>query len=315
MDWVQARRRQDTGVHGQCDSFCHLRTCSASRARVLAEWGERDRERSIDDIEDTVIDNSGLCSHFERYLPRSAAKIPPGLYTLDRLRMMAQVDGHAVLCPYFYARRAVSEASVVVCSYSYILDPKVQASIHASLSSDCVVVFDEAHNVEQAALDAMSYHITRSTLAAARKDLAKLQSAVEKHRLSGDVARALSSLSFDVATQETLDAEDITRLADLVVHHSRLVQHVPTAQQLNTARQTEGQGGRDPSFPGSIAMAGHFLSVLRACLHALRVTIRNTPSMAGATPVLDHPRVFLTRLVAEAAVDPACLSYLVDRLQ
>jgi DNA excision repair protein ERCC-2 len=82
-----------------------------------------------------------------------------GTYTLQDLKAYGQ-QHH--LCPYFLARRAViivvlwralifyhqiAKADVVIYSYHYLLDPKVAAMVSKELSRDCVVVFDEAHNI------------------------------------------------------------------------------------------------------------------------------------------------------------------------
>lgn len=38
-------------------------------------------------------------------------------------------------------------ANVVIYSYHYMLDPKVAELVSRELSKDCIVVFDEAHNI------------------------------------------------------------------------------------------------------------------------------------------------------------------------
>ena len=38
-------------------------------------------------------------------------------------------------------------ANVIVYSYYYMLDPKVAELVSRELAKDCVVVFDEAHNI------------------------------------------------------------------------------------------------------------------------------------------------------------------------
>lgn len=37
--------------------------------------------------------------------------------------------------------------NVIIYSYHYLLDPKIAERVSKELSKDCIVVFDEAHNI------------------------------------------------------------------------------------------------------------------------------------------------------------------------
>ena len=67
-----------------------------------------------------------------------------GVYTLEDLRVLGKERGW---CPYFLARHLVNHADVIVYSYQYLIDPKISDLISKELKGDCVVVFDEAHNI------------------------------------------------------------------------------------------------------------------------------------------------------------------------
>lgn len=70
--------------------------------------------------------------------------IPAGVYTLDG--MMKYCEEHKQ-CPYFTARRMMAFCNVIIYSYHYLLDPKIAERVSRELSKDCIVVFDEAHNI------------------------------------------------------------------------------------------------------------------------------------------------------------------------
>ena len=38
--------------------------------------------------------------------------------------------------------------NVIIYSYHYLLDPKISERVSKELSKDCIVVFDEAHNID-----------------------------------------------------------------------------------------------------------------------------------------------------------------------
>lgn len=46
--------------------------------------------------------------------------------------------------------------NVIIYSYHYLLDPKIAERVSRELSKDCIVVFDEAHNIDNVAVESMS---------------------------------------------------------------------------------------------------------------------------------------------------------------
>ena len=52
---------------------------------------------------------------------------------------------------------------MVFCPYNYLVDPVIRASMDINLKN-CVVIFDEAHNIEDVARDAGGVDITMTVL-------------------------------------------------------------------------------------------------------------------------------------------------------
>jgi DNA excision repair protein ERCC-2 len=75
----------------------------------------------------------------------SEALLPAGVYTLHDLRTFGR---QKKWCPYFLARHMLSYCNVLVYNYQYLLDPKVAGLVSRSLEKECIVVFDEAHNID-----------------------------------------------------------------------------------------------------------------------------------------------------------------------
>ncbi|CAH2039067.1 unnamed protein product [Thlaspi arvense] len=106
--------------------------------------------------------NVELCDYFENYEKAAEnALLPPGVYTLEDLRAFGKNRGW---CPYFLARHMVQFANVIVYSYQYLLDPKVAGIISKELQKESVVVFDEAHNIDNVCIEALSVSVRRVTL-------------------------------------------------------------------------------------------------------------------------------------------------------
>ena len=51
----------------------------------------------------------------------------------------------------------VAFSNVVVFSYQYMLDPKVSAMVSREMEKEAVVVFDEAHNIDNVCIEALRY--------------------------------------------------------------------------------------------------------------------------------------------------------------
>lgn len=53
----------------------------------------------------------------------------------------------AVACPYYLSRAWLEGAELVLTPYNYLLDPVVRAAMKINVR-DAVLIFDEAHNIE-----------------------------------------------------------------------------------------------------------------------------------------------------------------------
>jgi fanconi anemia group J protein len=99
----------------------------------------------------------------------------------DLVQMGESVRG----CPYFASRQLAEQAEIILCPYNYIIDPRASlmcayakahaaADVRASMQIDirgCVVVFDEAHNIEDAAREAASVDLEDTELEQTRARL------------------------------------------------------------------------------------------------------------------------------------------------
>lgn len=138
--------------------------------RLTASW-VREKAATNPDIE--------TCRFFEEHERTGAeALLPPGVYTLHDLREFGREKGW---CPYFLARHMISFANVVVYNYQYMIDPKVSQMVSRELERECIVVFDEAHNIDNVCIEALSVNLTAGILnAASVRNLPKLKQAIDR---------------------------------------------------------------------------------------------------------------------------------------
>jgi DNA excision repair protein ERCC-2 len=189
------------------------------------------------------------CSYYENLEDaNSTAKIASGVYTLDDFKEYAKQEGY---CPYFFARRALPFANVIIYSYHYLLDPKVAENVSKELSKDAIVVFDEAHNIDNVCTESLSIDISRPNLEASARCVASLSSKLDQMKASNS---------------EKLQQE-----------YSRLVDGLRLA---NNARQNEEiltnpvlpDDILQEAVPGNIRKAEHFVAFLRRFVEYLKVS-------------------------------------------
>lgn len=97
------------------------------------------------------LESTRLCKFYGTFDRAATARnlaslMPPGVYTLADLRALGRQRG---VCPYFLS-------GIVVYSYQYLLDPKVARIVSREMQKECVVVFDEAHNIDNVCIEALS---------------------------------------------------------------------------------------------------------------------------------------------------------------
>ncbi|XP_028407284.1 regulator of telomere elongation helicase 1-like [Dendronephthya gigantea] len=75
-------------------------------------------------------------------------------------------------CPYFMSRKQRKNADIVFMPYNYLIDAKSRQSNDIDISKS-IIIFDEAHNIEQICEAAMSFDLTSFDIASCIEDLDK----------------------------------------------------------------------------------------------------------------------------------------------
>ena len=65
--------------------------------------------------------------------------------------------------------------NVIIYSYHYLLDPKIAERVSKELSKDCIVVFDEAHNIDNVCIESLSIDLTEDSLRKATRGANNLE--------------------------------------------------------------------------------------------------------------------------------------------
>jgi DNA excision repair protein ERCC-2 len=95
--------------------------------------------------------------------------------------------------------------NVVIFSYHYLLDPKIAERVSRDFSKDCIVVFDEAHNIDNVCIEALSTDITEDSLRRATRGAQNLEHKIAEMR---DTDQEQLQNEYQKLVQGLRDADD-----------------------------------------------------------------------------------------------------------
>ncbi|KMU71967.1 TFIIH basal transcription factor complex helicase subunit [Coccidioides immitis RMSCC 3703] len=177
--------------------------------------------------------------------------------------------------------------NVIIYSYHYLLDPKIAERVSKELSKDCIVVFDEAHNIDNVCIESLSIDITEDSL-----------------RKAG---RGANNLGHKIDEMKRSDA------AKLQKEYEKLVEGLREADQ---ARE-EDQLMANPALPddllkeavpGNIRRAEHFVAFLKRFIEYLKTRMKVLHAIS------ETPLSFLSHLKDLTYIERKPLRFCAERL-
>ncbi len=161
----------------------------------------------------------------------------------------------------------MSFCNVIIYSYHYLLDPKIAERVSKELSKDCIVVFDEAHNIDNVCIESLSTDITEDSLRRATRGAQNLENKIaemkdsDADKLKNEYAKLVEGLrDADEAREEDAfmsnPGQSLYRKLDIL--HIDIVQALPD-DLLKEA------------VPGNIRRAEHFVAFLKRFVEYLKV--------------------------------------------
>ncbi|RNA13378.1 tfiih basal transcription factor complex helicase xpd subunit [Brachionus plicatilis] len=227
-----------------------------------------------------------LCSFYEQFdLEGQDSLIPSGVYNLDDLK---QYGSKRNWCPYFLARYTMQHANVVIYSYHYLLDPKIAEIVSKDIPKESVVVFDEAHNIDNVCIDSMSLSLNRRLLQRAGENLEALTKQVKKlkqhdeERLNNEYRKLVDGLK----------EAQIVRETDMALANPILPKDI-----------------LDEAVPGNIRQAEHFLIFMKRFLEYVKSRLRISHK------VQESPPSFINDIFSKVYIDKKPLKFCYERLR
>ncbi|KAG9120332.1 DNA-dependent ATPase of the nucleotide excision repair factor 4 complex [Ceratobasidium sp. 392] len=177
---------------------------------------------------------------------------------------------------------------VVIYSFHYLLDPKVAEQVSKELSKDAIVVFDEAHNIDNVCIESLSIDLTRPMLDAAARSVVKLGDKIEE-----------------------IKATDATKLQE---EYEKLVEGLQEADEARAedafmANPVLPDDLLKEAIPGNIRKAEHFIAFLKRLVEYLKTRMRVLHVVA------ETPLSFLQHLKDITYIERRPLRFCAERLQ
>ncbi|CAI4212461.1 unnamed protein product [Parascedosporium putredinis] len=177
--------------------------------------------------------------------------------------------------------------NVIIYSYHYLLDPKIAERVSRELSKDCIVVFDEAHNIDNVCIESLSTDITEDSLRKA--------------------TRGARNLERKVAELKETDQEKLR------TEYEKLVQGLRSAEESRRedafmANPTLPDDLLEEALPGNIRRAEHFVTFLKRFIEYLKTR------MKVRQVISETPPSFLAHLKEHTFIEKKPLRFCAERL-
>lgn len=270
-------------------NLCLHPTISKERKGVVVD--ERCRRITNGQLKEKMekegsTDQLSLCSFHEKlYDYEQHNLIPPGVYSFDSLIKFCQNEG---TCPYFTVRRMIPFCNIVIYSYHYLLDPKIADRVSKELLKDSIIIFDEAHNIDNVCIESLLLDLTDDTLKRATRG-----------------AHQLSEAVLDMKKQ---DSEKLQSEYNKLVEGLRQSEIANTEEDFFMNSPVLSKDLLDEAIPGNIRRADHFVAFLKRFIEYLKTR------MKVLHVISETPMSFLQHLKELTFIDKKPLQFCSERL-
>ncbi|CAI1964257.1 hypothetical protein SEUBUCD646_0E02600 [Saccharomyces eubayanus] len=230
--------------------------------------------------------NVELCEYHENlYNIEVEDYLPKGVFSFEKLLKYCE---EKTLCPYFIVRRMISLCNIIIYSYHYLLDPKIAERVSNEVSKDSIVIFDEAHNIDNVCIESLSLDLTTDALRRATRGANALDERITEVR---KVDSQKLQDEYEKLVQGLHSADILTNQEELFVETPVLPQDLLTE-----------------AIPGNIRRAEHFVSFLKRLIEYLKTR------MKVLHVISETPKSFLQHLKQLTFIERKPLRFCSERL-
>ncbi|KAL2707071.1 General transcription and DNA repair factor IIH helicase subunit XPD [Kluyveromyces marxianus] len=227
-----------------------------------------------------------LCDYHENMYNYDVADyLPLGVYSFEKLIRICEEKR---MCPYFTVRRMISMCNIIIYSYHYLLDPKIAERVSKEVSKDAIVIFDEAHNIDNVCIESLSLDLTKDLLKKATK--------------------GANSLDRKVEEMKKVDSKKLQDEYDKLVEGLRASDILEPEEEPLVETPVLSNDILKEAIPGNIRRATHFISFLKRFIEYLKTR------MKVLHVISETPNSFLLHLKQLTFIEKKPLRFCSERL-
>ncbi|GAB1223776.1 hypothetical protein ENUP19_0161G0034 [Entamoeba nuttalli] len=239
--------------------------------------------------------DKGLCPYYH--------DIEDEIPTIAGIDELVQFGKQHRQCPYFCSRKNFHKSPFIVCTYNYILDPKEEnVTVGKMIDLDqTLLVFDEAHNVDNIVVDAQTLTLSLETIELATISLARLT----------------KLLSIE-ASKKPLENE-YKRLVE-GLRRSELTNNIEEGEPYfyNEKKKTpEGDIDYDKVIPGTFRNSSQFVLLMKRIVNFFREKLHEAPTKKQQRIKEQHSiqvKDIVTGLCDSSVLTPEIIKFIPNRL-
>ena len=195
------------------------------------------------------------------------------IWTLDEIRAKGK---EKKLCPYFLLRRLIKTCDILVYTYNYLVDPSIYDAVSKEIGKDAIIIFDEAHNIDNYCIEGMSVEIKRNTLDNA---MSILKSITKNEQEKGLVAKneqekglvAKNEQEKGLVTKNEEERVLVTKNSPSLKELDKII-----PPRLNSDAASENKQVHLKKIPGSLRKTKHFISVMKRLVEFFKTKLKTT---------------------------------------
>jgi regulator of telomere elongation helicase 1 len=119
------------------------------------------------------------CAYYDQFVKNESQilnRFSNRVVDVEELNELGKIN---LFCPYFFERKVEKKADIIFMPYNYLLDGKIRGIMDISLANG-IVIFDEAHNIEQVCEDGCSIELSLRDLESCENDEKLLQKEINE---------------------------------------------------------------------------------------------------------------------------------------
>ncbi|SCU90414.1 LADA_0F03906g1_1 [Lachancea dasiensis] len=227
-----------------------------------------------------------LCDFHENlYSMEPENYVPVGVYSFEKLIKYCE---ERTMCPYFTVRRMISMCNIMIYSYHYLLDPKISERVSREVSRDAIVIFDEAHNIDNVCIESLSLDLTNDVLQRA--------------------TRGANNLTDRIQEVRQVDSQKLQDEYEKLVNGLRAPDMIGESEELPLESPVLSRDLLTEAVPGNIRRAEHFVSFLKRFIEYLKTR------MKVLHVISETPNSFLQHLKQLTFIEKKPLRFCSERL-